>query len=168
MRKEFDVIPKAGKIVASVIWLLPLAMFFLVAGAGGARHALPAFVFLVAAPPVLAVWALLVGYIYGDATRRRMNALLWTLLAIFVPNAIGVILYFILREPLPVFCNACGEATRRGTAYCPRCGAALGPVCPACGKPADPEWAFCAYCRASLAPPPASDPQPAPPGKLAL
>ena len=31
-----------------------------------------------------------------------MNYVMWTLLAIFIPSAVGVILYFILRDPIAV------------------------------------------------------------------
>ena len=37
------------------------------------------------------------GYIYADAKRRGMNALLWTLLAMLLPKPIGFIAYFLLR-----------------------------------------------------------------------
>ena len=51
-------------------------------------------------PMFLAGYTLLIGYIYGDARRRGMRYVMWTLLAIFLFNGIGIILYFILREPL--------------------------------------------------------------------
>ena len=35
-------------------------------------------------------YALLVGYVYGDAKRRGMRYIMWTLLAIFLSNGIGV------------------------------------------------------------------------------
>jgi hypothetical protein len=79
-----------------------------------------------------------------------MNALLWTLLAIFVPNAIGFILYFVLREPLPALCGACGAKVARGFSYCPRCGAPAGPTCPSCRRPAQPDWVNCAFCGTKL------------------
>ena len=55
----------------------------------------------------MVLFILLVGYVWADAKRRQMNAVLWVLLAIFIPNLIGVILYFILRQPLPVPCPSC-------------------------------------------------------------
>src|SRR5208337_4340116 len=42
----------------------------------------------------LAFYVLLVGYVNRDARRRGMSATLWTVLVIFVPNAIGFIIYF--------------------------------------------------------------------------
>ena len=40
--------------------------------------------------------------------------MLWTLLAIFIPNAIGIILYFILRDPVPVPCPSLRDAGQEG------------------------------------------------------
>jgi hypothetical protein len=61
-------------------------------------------------PPFLLVFVLLIGYVNGDARRRGMRYVLWTLLAIFIPNAIGIILYFVLRDPLMRVCQQCGTA----------------------------------------------------------
>ena len=95
---------------------------------------------------------LLVGYVYGDARRRGMNAVLWTLLAVFVPSAIGVILYFILRDPVPPPCPSCGTLARKGHAFCASCGAAVRRGCPQCRQPVEPSWRNCASCGAALEP----------------
>jgi RNA polymerase subunit RPABC4/transcription elongation factor Spt4 len=94
--------------------------------------------------------ALLIGYVHIDAKRRGMRYIMWTLLAIFIPNAIGIILYFILRDPLLVHCSRCGAAVRPGFAFCPNCGAALKPSCPQCRRPVEPGWSHCPNCGASL------------------
>src|SRR5712691_5230109 len=60
-------------------------------------------------PLFVSGYALLAGYVYGDARRRGMRYVLWTLLAIFLFNGIGIILYFILREPLLGYCSKCGS-----------------------------------------------------------
>ena len=50
---------------------------------------------------VVACYLLLIGYITRDARRRGMSPVLWTFVAILVPNALGIILYFILRHADP-------------------------------------------------------------------
>ena len=50
-------------------------------------------------PLVLIPYIALIGYVNADSRRRGMRSLMWTLLAIFVPNALGIILYFVLRDP---------------------------------------------------------------------
>ena len=93
---------------------------------------------------------LLVGYVYGDARRRGMNHVMWTLIALLIPGAVGIILYFILREPLPVACPACGAPVRKAHAFCPGCGAAVRPACPQCRAPVEPTWRNCAHCGVPL------------------
>ena len=38
---------------------------------------------------------------------------MWTLLAIFIKTYIGIILYFLLRDPLPTPCPKCGLSGSR-------------------------------------------------------
>jgi RNA polymerase subunit RPABC4/transcription elongation factor Spt4 len=99
---------------------------------------------------LVSMWVLLIGYINADARRRGMRYVMWTLLAMFLSSFIGVILYFVLRDPLPVTCGKCGAQTRAGFAFCPHCGAALSNACPACKRLVEPEWKTCAYCGGSL------------------
>jgi hypothetical protein len=104
------------------------------------------------------VFVLLIGYINADARRRGMRYVMWTLLAIFIPNTIGIILYFIFRDPLPVPCAKCGAQARTGFTFCPQCGNQLSTACPTCKRPTEPGWQRCAYCGTGLnpaSPPPA-------------
>jgi RNA polymerase subunit RPABC4/transcription elongation factor Spt4 len=86
-----------------------------------------------------------------DAKRRGMRYVMWTLLAIFIPDAIGIILYFILRDPLPKPCTGCGAAVKPGFTYCPKCGTEVRPACSSCGKAIEPDWLNCAYCGKKIA-----------------
>jgi predicted amidophosphoribosyltransferase len=99
---------------------------------------------------IVAFLALLVGYVNRDAKRRGMNVALWTLLVIFVPNAIGFILYFLLRHPLMVTCPQCGTSLNASFNYCSRCRYNLRPTCPECKRPITPGDKFCAYCAREL------------------
>jgi hypothetical protein len=58
---------------------------------------------------------LLNGYVYADAKRRGMRYVMWTWPAILIPNAIGVILYFVLRDPLLVNCTQWGAQVQPKT-----------------------------------------------------
>lgn len=95
---------------------------------------------------IIAFW----GYIYGDAKRRGMRPVMWTLLAIFVPYAIGIILYFILRDPLPTECSACHTVVLSKFAFCPSCGTSIRASCPQCGRTLEPGWVNCGYCGTRL------------------
>jgi RNA polymerase subunit RPABC4/transcription elongation factor Spt4 len=89
---------------------------------------------------------LLIGYVYGDAKRRGMRYVMWTLLAIFLTNGIGIILYFILREPLLGFCSRCGRPASPKFAFCPHCGSGLQQTCPSCHRVIEGPWSHCAWC----------------------
>jgi RNA polymerase subunit RPABC4/transcription elongation factor Spt4 len=98
---------------------------------------------------LLAIYVLAIGYVNRDAKRRGMKAWLWTLIAIFVPNALGIVLYFLMREPLRSPCPSCGQLVQPTFNYCPACHHPLKPVCPSCGKALADEHTFCPYCGAS-------------------
>jgi hypothetical protein len=110
----------------------------------------PFFLLTLIGVAFLGAYVLLVGYVFADARRRGMKHVLWTLLAIFIPNAIGIILYFILRDPIPVPCPACGTPARKGHAFCAGCGAAVRTACPQCRQPIETGWRNCARCGAGL------------------
>jgi hypothetical protein len=105
---------------------------------------------IVVAPVFIVVYAMLVGFIYADAKRRRMRHVMWAWLAL-VPYFIGVILYFILRDPLPASCPQCGTAVPQAFAFCPGCGNSVHPVCSQCGKSLQPEWKNCPHCGSQVA-----------------
>ena len=61
-----------------------------------------------------AAYLLLIGYVNRDSKRRGMSPILWTLVAILVPNLLGILLYFVLRQPLVRVCPQCGCAVQAG------------------------------------------------------
>ncbi|HVT57201.1 MAG TPA: zinc ribbon domain-containing protein [Thermoanaerobaculia bacterium] len=79
-----------------------------------------------AAGALIAAAILGLGYIYGDARRRGMPAVLWLLVVFMVPNLIGLLLYFLLRKPLLESCAHCGLGIAAGQLFCSHCGAPQG------------------------------------------
>jgi hypothetical protein len=157
--EELKIIPRPARIIAVVAALLVpfAALSFVVVVRMKPTHDSLAWVPFAALAGVavmlmLSVYVLLVGYIVGDARRRGMRPLLWALLAIFIPNAIGIILYFILRDPLLQHCSKCGSAAQASFTYCAVCGEALLRTCPVCHGAVQPGWSHCARCGASLPP----------------
>ncbi len=98
----------------------------------------------------LACYILLIGYVNRDAGRRGMSRLAWTLLAIFIPNALGIVLYFVLRKPRIATCPQCGAPLEPGFGYCPGCRYRLNPVCPKCQRTVHAGDKFCPYCGSDL------------------
>ncbi|MFZ0864254.1 MAG: zinc ribbon domain-containing protein [Candidatus Sulfotelmatobacter sp.] len=95
-------------------------------------------------------YILLIGYVNRDAGRRGMSRVLWTLLAIFIPNALGIVLYFILRKPRIEKCPQCGAIVEPGFGFCPRCRYRLSPVCAQCQRSVHAGDKFCPYCGGEL------------------
>lgn len=107
---------------------------------------------------VIGCYILLIGYINRDAGRRGMSRLGWTLLAVFIPNALGIVLYFVLRKPRVATCPQCGTAVQPGFNFCPRCSCKLSSSCPQCQRLVGGNDVYCPYCAASLRSEPASAP----------
>jgi RNA polymerase subunit RPABC4/transcription elongation factor Spt4 len=99
---------------------------------------------------VLGCFLLFIGYINRDAKRRGMSPVLWTIVAVLIPNALGIILYFVLRQPLRSACPQCGYAVQTGFNFCPRCNYKLSPSCPQCQRVVGVNDVYCPYCGTSL------------------
>jgi hypothetical protein len=153
-REEMKVIPGAAWAIAGLLYLAGLLCSWLVffpRDAKSDQWPLPALlIFGVVIPLFLVVYVLLVGYVNADARRRGMRHIMWTLLALFIPNAIGFILYFIMREPLLRPCPGCGTMVSQGFAFCSKCGGALAHSCPQCRAAVQPEWSHCTKCGTGL------------------
>ncbi|MGH9430919.1 MAG: double zinc ribbon domain-containing protein [Terriglobia bacterium] len=93
---------------------------------------------------------LLITYINRDAGRRGMSRTLWTLIAIFIPYFVGVILYFVVREPLSYACPQCGAKANARFNYCASCSYNLRPACPQCHREVRPLDRYCPYCAFEL------------------
>lgn len=100
---------------------------------------------------LLAVPILIGVYVYRDASRRGMNTVLWTLIAVAAPGLIGFIIYLLIRGNYPdLQCPQCAEPVSEQYAVCPHCGAKLQPVCPNCAFPVEPDWKVCPKCATPL------------------
>jgi len=156
--QEWDLVPTPARWIAALAFLamagLMASLFLLPLIVEHQYRAIlfvfPVFLMTLIGAVALAVFVLLIGYVYADARRRGMNQVMWTLLAIFIPSAVGIILYFILRDPIPVPCPSCGTPARKGHAYCASCGAAVREACPQCRQPVEPGWRNCVRCGAPV------------------
>ena len=71
---------------------------------------------------LVAIWLLGLGFVFADARQRAMPPVLWTLVAMLVPNLLGFLLYFAMRKPLTVSCAGCSRAIPADQPFCPWCG----------------------------------------------
>jgi hypothetical protein len=101
-----------------------------------------------------AFFLFLAGYVNRDARRRGMSSGLWTFLVIVLFPAyfaIGFIIYFLMREPLPYNCPQCGSTVGARFNYCPNCKCNLHPSCPQCKREVVENDKYCPYCGQDLA-----------------
>jgi RNA polymerase subunit RPABC4/transcription elongation factor Spt4 len=80
-----------------------------------------------------------------------MSAALWTALVIFVPDAIGFIIYFLLRQPLRIRCPKCRAVLDPAFNFCPRCKFNLHFACPGCHRAVRAGDLYCPFCGTELA-----------------
>jgi len=102
---------------------------------------------------VLGASLFLFGYVNRDAKRRGMNSTLWTLLVILLFPAyfaLGFIIYFLMREPLPYPCPQCGNTVGARFNFCPNCKCNLQPSCLQCKREIAETDKFCPYCGNDL------------------
>jgi len=102
----------------------------------------------------LAAMLLGFGYVNRDAKRRGMNSALWTILVVVLSQslALGFLIYFIMREPLPYNCPQCGATVAARFNFCPNCKCNLQPTCPQCKREVGETDKFCPYCACELTP----------------
>jgi len=152
LRREFAVIPAWAFALAGLIFVCGFLLFGVIVFPNklDAPPAVFQLLLTLVVATLLAFWVLMIGYVNRDAGRRGMSRMLWTLVVIFVPNAIGFILYFILRSPLQTACPKCRAVVNREINYCPSCGYSFHPTCPNCKTPIRPGDVYCGKCGQQL------------------
>jgi len=148
---EIKIVPPWAWTLAAVAFVgLQFASNVVLAGASDAPPAWARALLGLVVGLVLGCLLLFIGYINRDARRRGMSPLLWTIVAVLIPNALGIILYFVLRQPLCSACPKCGTAVQTGFNFCPRCSYKLSPSCPQCQRLVGVNDVYCPYCATSL------------------
>ena len=95
----------------------------------------------------------MLAYVNRDASRRGMNSALWTILVlIFMPTwgLIGLVIYLLMREPLPYPCPECATTVNARFNFCPNCKCNLHPSCPQCKREVGELDKFCPHCGNDL------------------
>jgi len=155
-QRELAIIPNAARVIAVIGFaLVQICLLVLLPHFVGHMHGeippRPVMVLIsIVGGAFFACFILLVGYVNADTKRRGMNSLLWTLLVIFIPKAIGFIAYFLLRKPLQVSgltsCPKCASSIGPNFRFCPKCGYAVAPACTQCGRSINNDYVCCPYC----------------------
>jgi hypothetical protein len=114
---------------------------------------------------VLSCLLFILGYVYRDAKRRGMNPALWTLLVLLMSGPytfIGLIVYLLIRDPLPYTCPQCSATVSARFNFCPNCKCNLRPACPHCQHEVADTDKFCPHCGAAQTHPAEPPSAPAP------
>jgi hypothetical protein len=174
-RDELQVIPRGLKFTVAFLYVLAVAIGVAVnlgygsifTGTSELHHQLWPWVFrdnpllaslavagvITACAIPLTCYLFLLGYVFRDAKRRGMHAGLWMLLILVLSPAylaIGFLLYFFMREPLPYACPQCAATVGARFNFCPNCKANLHPACPQCKQPVAEIDKFCPNCACDL------------------
>jgi hypothetical protein len=97
------------------------------------------------------LYILMVGYVSRDAPRRAMSTRFWILICFVMPGGIGVVLYFLLRQPMVSSCPACGTHVQSNFHFCPQCNYQLLANCGHCFRTVRATDQFCTRCGHELA-----------------
>ncbi len=165
---EFKLIPRGVTVVVILLFLAAQVIAFL-ANMYSMRHGGQTFPPDLQNDPLFAYFAgaglvtlmtffiasliFMIAYVNRDASRRGMNAAVWTILVIiFLPSwgLIGFIIYLLMREPLPYPCPQCANTVGARFNFCPNCKCNLHPSCPQCKREIAETDKFCPYCGNDL------------------
>ena len=109
------------------------------------------FVFLIIIPLIFGIPILIGVYVYRDANKRGMNAVLWTLIALFTPSLLGLIIYLLVRNNYSdLTCPNCNSRVEESFVVCPNCRTKLRPTCATCGTAVQTTWKVCPHCGTDL------------------
>ena len=164
-RDEFRIVPRWLKILCVVLYLIAVAIAITVMNVSpearphdfhdnAAAASLAVVGIITAISTILSIFIFTLGYVNRDAKRRGMNPTLWTLLVVVLsPGSlfIGLIIYLLIREPLPYTCPRCSQLVGPRFNFCPNCKCDLHPSCPNCKREIAETDKFCPYCAQDLA-----------------
>jgi len=76
---------------------------------------------------VIIIMILVAILVFRDAKKLGLNPWLWTLVAVYTPNGVGIIIYLIVRynETKILRCVSCGRKIESGFKVCPYCGSSV-------------------------------------------
>ncbi len=104
------------------------------------RLGLLGLILLVLSPPL---------WVFVDARRRRLPAVLWGLFAV-PTNVLGALIYALVNREAGPTCPECGERVSARYVICPYCRSELKGTCPHCGQTVAAEWNYCPSCSKEL------------------
>ena len=106
---------------------------------------------LILIPLIFGIPILIAVYVYRDANKRGMNAILWMLIALLTPSLLGLIIYLLVRNNYSdLTCPNCNTRVEESYLICPNCRTKLRPTCVVCSAPVQTSWKVCPHCGNEL------------------
>lgn len=93
-------------------------------------------------------WVLLALWVYQNAYKSKLNALLWGIITLFT-NLAGLFIYLIYKQNNNT-CFKCGAVQNKGNIYCTYCGTKISNTCKNCGAITDGDDSFCNQCGSRI------------------
>ncbi|KMT23386.1 zinc ribbon domain-containing protein [Clostridium cylindrosporum] len=93
-------------------------------------------------------WVLIALWVYGNATKSKLNSTLWGVLTLFT-NIAGLFVYLIYKQNNKI-CFRCYALQGKGNVYCTCCGAKISETCKKCSTVVSLSDNFCKKCGSEL------------------
>jgi len=88
-------------------------------------------------------------WVYLDARKRRLPALLWSMFALLT-SALGALIYTLVTREAGPACPECGERVSARFVVCPYCQTELKGTCSTCGQTVGLGWHYCPSCASEV------------------
>jgi hypothetical protein len=154
LSEDVSLIPR-WSMVAAVLAFCAVEYFYWVILPGERQHAGPPIglriYFSLSWGALAALNFLMVGYVSRDAARRAMSTSFWMIFCFLMPVGIGLVVYFLLRQPVLTRCPACGTDVQHDYHHCPQCNYQLVANCGCCYRTVHITDLYCTRCGHDLA-----------------
>jgi hypothetical protein len=159
LNEEVKLIPRWSIAVATVVFVFMQYLYWVILPAYRVTlHLRPIaaplgvrFYFALSWSSLAALYVLMVGYVSRDAPRRSMSTRLWVVICLAMQGGIGLVLYFLLRQPVVARCPSCGTSIHTEFHFCPQCAYQVSAACGNCYRGVRITDVYCVYCGHSLA-----------------
>lgn len=89
-------------------------------------------------------WVLVALWVYQNAQKSKINAVLWGIITLFT-NLAGLLIYLIYKQNNQI-CFKCGAVQNKENIYCTYCGTKLSNTCKKCSAIISEADSFCNHC----------------------
>jgi RNA polymerase subunit RPABC4/transcription elongation factor Spt4 len=89
-------------------------------------------------------WVLVALWVYQNARKAKINALLWGIITLCT-NIAGLLIYLIYKQNNQI-CHNCGALQNKGNIHCIHCGVKINKTCKNCNAIINEDDGFCHHC----------------------